>query len=104
MQASLKMVEKMDDLLDEAEEYVKCANVHSEDPELKSAYLDLARCHYNGYENLAKCCERVTERKMQGSEHGHAIKEMVEWHKDKFTKRAMEIKHKLDKASSTHLL
>lgn len=98
MQIALKMVEKLDDLLDEADEYIKCAMMHSDDSELKSAYLDLARCHYEGYEKLSKCCERMTERKSQNSDHGHAIKEMVEWHKDKFAKRAMEIKHKLEQA------
>lgn len=98
MQIALKMVEKLDNLLDEADEYIKCATMHSDDNELKSAYLDLARCHFDGYEKLSKCCERMAERKAAGSEHGHAIKEMVEWHRDKFTKRAMEIKHKLENA------
>lgn len=98
MQIALKMVEKLDNLLDEADEYIKCATMHSDDTELKSAYLDLARCHYEGYEKLSKCCERMAERKAQSSEHGHSIKEMVEWHRDKFTKRAMEIKHKLENA------
>ena len=98
MQITLKMIDKLDNLLDEADEYVKCATMHADDSELKSAYLDLARCHYEGYEKLSKCCERMVERKAQGTEHGHSIQEMASWHKDKFDKRAMEIKHKLDQA------
>lgn len=98
MQITLKMVEKLDDLLDEADEYIKCATMHADDSELKAAYLDLARCHYDGYEKLSKCAERAIERKSVGSEHGSAIREMANWHKDKFDKRAMEIKHRLDQA------
>lgn len=96
MQITLKMVEKLDNLLDEADEYIKCATMHADDSDLKDAYISLAKCHYDGYEKLSKCCERTVERKAQGSEHGHAIQEMAMWHKDKFDKRAMEIKHKLD--------
>lgn len=96
MHITLKMVEKLDNLLDEADEYIKCATMHADDTELKSTYLDLARCHYDGYEKLSKCCERMVDRKAQGTEHGQAIKEMAGWHKDKFDKRAAEIKHRLE--------
>lgn len=97
MQITLKMVEKMDKLLEEADELITCANAHSDDTELKSIYLDLARCHYDGYEKLSKCCERVVERKAQGMPdgQGHALKEMAEWHKDKFDDRAAKIKMRL---------
>lgn len=98
MQITLKMVEKMDELLDEADDLVKCATMHSDDPELKAIYLDLARCHYEGYEKLSKVAERAVDRKSQTTEHGHVIKEMAMWHKDKFDKRAAEIKHKLEQA------
>lgn len=96
MQVTLKMVEKMDDLLDETEELLKCANTHSDDSDLKSVYLDLARCHYDGYEKLSQYANRVVERRANGNaEKGQAIREMVDWHKDKFDKRARELKEKM---------
>lgn len=98
MQICLKMMEKLDDLLNEADEYVQCATQHSDDNELKSAYLDLARCHYDGYEKLSKCAERMADRKAQGHQDGHAIREMVGWHKNRYEERASKIKHKLDQA------
>lgn len=98
MQVTLKMIEKMDNLLDETDEYIKCANQHADDSDLKSAYISLAKCHYDGYEKLMHCCERAVERKSQGmpGEKGEAIREMAGWHKDKFDKRAAELKHKLE--------
>lgn len=96
MHITLKMIEKLDDLLDETEEYIKCATTQSDDSDLKSAYIDLAKCHFEGYEKLSKCCERAVEKKAEHMPEGHAIKEMVEWHKDKFTDRAMKIKARLD--------
>lgn len=96
MQMTLKMVEKLDDLLEEAEEYIQCATMHSDNNELKSAYLDLARCHFDGYEKLSKIAERTVERKSAGMPDGQAIKQMMEWHKDKFDERASKIKHKMD--------
>lgn len=98
MQITLKMIEKLDNLLDEADEYVSCATMHADDSELKNAYLDLARCHYDGYGKLSKCCERAVERKAKTSQHGPAIQEMAGWHKTKFDKRAAEIKQRLDQA------
>lgn len=98
MQVTLKMVERMDHLLDETEELLKCANAHSDDSELKRVYMDLARCHYDGYENLARIADTVTERKAKnvGGEKGQVMREMVDWHKDKFRKRADEIKKKME--------
>ena len=98
MQVTLKMVEKMDHLLDEAEELTKCATAHSDDSELKSVYLELARCHYDGYEKLARIAETVVDRKAKNvsGEKGQAMREMVDWHKDKYRKRAMEIKKKME--------
>lgn len=96
MQVTLKMVEKLDNLLDEADEYIKCATAHADDHELKSTYLDLARCHFDGYEKLSKCCERLVDRKAEANQQdGHAIREMVGWHKDKFDDRASKIKMRL---------
>lgn len=98
MQVTLKMIEKLDNLLDEADEYVQCATMHTDDSELKNTYLDLARCHYDGYEKLSKCCERAVDRKSKTAQHGAAIQEMAGWHKNKFDKRAAEIKQRLDQA------
>lgn len=98
MHVTLTMIEKMDNLLDEADEYIKCAHSSADDNDLKSAYLDLARCHFEGYEKLSKCIERAVERKAQTMPNGEAIKEMAGWHKDKFDKRAHEIKARIDKA------
>lgn len=98
MQVTLKMVEKMDHLLDEAEELTKCATAHSDDTELKRVYMDLARCHYDGYERLASIAETVVDRKAKnvGGEKGQVMREMVDWHKDKYRKRADQIKKKMD--------
>ena len=100
MQVTLKMVEKMDHLLDEAEELAKCATAHSDDTELKSVYLELARCHYDGYEKLARIASTVTDRKARnvGGEKGQVMREMVDWHKDKYRKRAEDIKRKIEEA------
>lgn len=98
MHVTLKTIEKLDNLLDEAEEYVKCATAHSDDSELKNTYMDLARCHYDGYEKLAKCVERSVERKAAGHPEGQAIKEMAGWHMDKFADRASKIKMRMEQA------
>lgn len=98
MQSTLKMLEKLDNLLSEADEYVSCANIYSADPDLKAAYIDLARCHYDGYEKLSKCSTRITERKYANmtSEQKHMMQELVDWHKDKFDDRAAKIKMRLE--------
>lgn len=96
MQITLKMMEKLDNLLNEADELITCATAHSDDPELKAIYLDLARCHYDGYEKLSKAAERSVERKADHMEHGHVLKEMAAWHKDKYDERAAKIKLRLD--------
>lgn len=96
MHITLKMIEKLDNLLDETDEYIKCATTHSDDSDLKSAYIDLARCHYEGYEKLIKCCERAVDKKSEHMQEGHFIKQMADWHIDKFNKRAVEIKIRLD--------
>lgn len=100
MKVTLKMVEKMDHLLDEAEELAKCATAHADDAELKSVYIDLARCHYDGYERLANIATRVVDRKSQqvGGEKGEVMREMVDWHKDKYRKRAEDVKKKIEEA------
>lgn len=98
MHTMLKMIEKLDNLLDETDEYIMCANAHAENPELKSTYLDLARCHFDGFEKLEKCCERAVEQKAQSMPDGQVIRQMVGWHKDKFDERAATIKHKLEQA------
>lgn len=97
MHCTLKIIEKLDDLLDEAEEYVSCSTQHGDDQDLKSAYIDLARCHYDGYEKLRKCAERCVERKStSGHPHAEAMREMAAWHFDKFDERAAKVKHKMD--------
>lgn len=97
MHVTLKTMEKLDDLLDEADEYVTCATAHADDHDLKSAYLDLARCHYDGYEKLAKIAERSVERKASaGGEKAQVVREMAQWHLDKFADRASKIKMRLD--------
>lgn len=96
MQITLKLVEKMDELLDETDELIKCATMHSDNSDLKSAYIDLARCHYDGYEKLAKVAERCVEQKSANLPEGTTIRQMMEWHKDKFDERASKLKHKLD--------
>lgn len=99
MQVTLKMCEKMDHLLDEAEELTTCA-MRCDDADLKAVYLDLARCHFDGYEKLARIAGSITERKAQnvGGEKGQVMREMVDWHKDKYRKRAEEIKKKMEEA------
>lgn len=98
MHATLKMIEKLDDLLDETEEYLKCSNEHMEDIELKNAYMDLARCHFDGFEKLEKCYERVVERKAASKPDGvkETVIEMATWHKNKFNDRAADIKRKME--------
>lgn len=100
MHITLKMVEKMDNLLSESDELITCANTHTDDTELKSIYMDLARCHFENYEKLSKYCERMVERKAQGMPdgQGQALKQMAEWHKDKFDERAAKIKMRLQQA------
>ena len=98
MHTTLKMVEKLDDLLEETDEYIKCAHECTDNPELKSAYMDLARCHYDGFEKLSKCVERTVERKSQmlGEDKGQLMKEMAAWHMNKFTERAAHLKSRMD--------
>lgn len=98
MHATLKMTEKLDDLLNETEEYIKCANEHIDDHELKSAYMDLARCHFDGFEKLEKCYERIVERKAATKPDGvkETVLEMAAWHKGKFDDRAAHIKRKME--------
>lgn len=99
MHITLKMMEKLDKLLEESDELITCAST-ADDPELKSIYLDLARCHYDGYEKLSKCAERAVERKAQNMENGqgHAIKEMVVWHKKKYDDKAEKVYKRLQNA------
>lgn len=87
----------MEDLLDETEEYIKCAH-EADDPDLKSAYHDLARCHFDGFEKLSNCCERAVERKAQHMPDGQrqVVHEMTNWHKEKYDDRAIRIKEKLN--------
>ena len=98
MQITLKMMQKLDGLLTEADEYITCANAHADNPELKATYLDLARCHYDGYEKLSKCAERAVEQKADHVPHGQAIKEMVAWHKDQYDERAEKVHKRLQNA------
>lgn len=100
MHVTLKTMEKLDNLLDETEEYIKCANAHADDAELKAAYLDLARCHYNGYENLSRVAEQTMDRKTRNmpDDKASVVREMSGWYKDKFTERAAKIKAKMEAA------
>lgn len=99
MHVTLKTIEKLDDLLDETDEYIKCANAHADDNELKATYLDLARCHFDGYERLSKCAERAVERKAQsGDGIGEGIRQMWGWQKAKFDERAAHLKMRLEQA------
>lgn len=97
MHTTLKTMEKLDKLLTEADELITCASI-CDDPELKSIYMDLARCHYDGYEKLSKAGERMVERKTQQmpDEKAQVIREMAAWHKEKYDERAAKIKHRLD--------
>ncbi len=98
MQVTLKLMERLDDLLDETEEYIGCAMKHADDHGLKSAYLDLARCHFDGYERLSKEAMQQEDRKkhnMQGSD-SEAYRQMCDWHREKFAKRASKIKMELE--------
>ena len=97
MHVTLKTMEKLDKLLTEADELVTCAST-CDDQELKSIYMDLARCHYDGYEKLSKATERAVDRKANQypGEKGQTIKEMATWHKDKYDERAAKIKMRMD--------
>lgn len=97
MQTTLKMVEKMDNLLNEADDYIKCATMHADDQRLKKIYLDLARCHFSGFQDIEAYCLQAAEKKASEKPES-GIREMVGWHKDKFDERAATIKHKLDQA------
>lgn len=99
MLVTLKMCDKMDHLLDETDELVTCAN-RCDDVDLKAIYMDLARCHFDGYEKLARMANTITERKAKnlGGEKGQFIREMVDIHKDKYRKRAEDIRKKMDEA------
>lgn len=100
MHVTLKVVEKMDELLDEAEELTKCATAHTDDSDLKSIYMDLARCHLDGYERLSATARRSIDRKAASQgEKGQVVKEMATWHMDKFDKRAKDIKEKMQKVN-----
>ena len=100
MHITLKMMEKLDNLLNEANEYVTCANAHADDSDLKNAYLELARCHYDGYENLSRAADRAMERKTRNmsDEKASVVREMVAWHKDKYDERAKKIKEKIEQS------
>lgn len=98
MKVTLKTMEKLDDLLDEAEEYIGCAMKHADDSALKMAYLDLARCHYDGYENLSRIAEQSFERKKQTMPESQIYQEMVGWHKEKFLEKANKVKSALEQA------
>lgn len=95
MEHTLNCMEKMDKLLEEAEEYIKCAG-ETEDSDLRSAYKDLARCHYDGYENLRRCAEHMVDKKAHSHPEGQTIKKMADWHMDKYQDKASKIKHKMD--------
>lgn len=96
MHITLKMIEKLDNLLEEAEEYIECATAHSDDSELKRTYVDLATCHYEGYEKLSKYCERAIERKAHNGTEGQVIKQMADWHRNKFDEKAAKVKRRLE--------
>lgn len=98
MQVTLKTIEKLDDLLEEAEEYMECYNKHSDDQELRATYMDLARCHLDGYEKLSKCAERSCERKRQTMGDSEAYRQMCDWHKAKFEERHAKIKMMMEAA------
>lgn len=99
MEVTLKAVEKLDTLLDEAEEYIECATVHAGDHELKSVYIDLARCHLEGFEKLNNCIKRSVDKKMhEGHQDGHTAAKMFHWYHEKFEKRYKELKEKIDQA------
>lgn len=95
MERTLMMVEKMDDLLDETEEYIDCASKTVDCPELKETFLKLAKCHYDGYENMMRTAERIVEDKIKTHPHGGTINEMMHWHQKKFDDRAHKLKEKM---------
>lgn len=97
MHKMLKLAEKMDKLLDETEEYIECATMMADHPKLKDAYIKLAKCHYEGYENLSECAEKVAEEKIGTHPYGDAMHEMIEWHKNKNDKRAHYLKEEMSK-------
>lgn len=99
MEITLNAVEKLDCLLDEAKEYITCATAHADDHELKSVYLDLARCHLEGFEKLNNCIKRSVDRKMhEGHQDGTVAAKMFHWYHEKFEKRYKELKEELERA------
>lgn len=98
MHLTLKTIEKLEALLEEADEYVDCANKAGEDQALRSAYMDLARCHFEGYEKLSQAAERTFDRKRQTMPEAEVYKEMCDWHKAKFAERAAKVKMKMEHA------
>lgn len=95
MHRTLMMVEKMDDLLDETEEYINCAIETTDCPDLKETFVKLAKCHYDGYENMMHTAERIVEDKVKTHPHGETVNEMMAWHKKKFHDRAHKLKIRL---------
>lgn len=100
MQITLKMMEKMDHLLDETEQYLECANRDADNSELRAAYMDLARCHFDGYKKLARCADHACEQKRHQMQDGETYRQMVTWHKDKFEKKAEGIEQRMSKMKS----
>ena len=98
MHVTLKTIEKLDGLLDEAHEYIECATKHTDDKSLRDIYIDLARCHLEGYEKLSKEAERAFERKAQTMPEGEIYKQMCDWHKAKFEERYAKIKLMMDQS------
>lgn len=96
MHVTLKTIEKLDALLDEAKEYTECATKAADDQGLRAAYMDLARCHLDGYEKLSKEAERSFERKQQQRPDGSDYRDMCNWHKAKFEERHAQIKRMMD--------
>lgn len=96
MEHTLTCMEKMDKLLDETEDYIKCYS-NTDDVDLKNAYEKLARCHWDGYENMRRAAEAMVDRKSHSMPDGSVIKKMADWHLDKYDERAHKIKQKMDK-------
>lgn len=95
MEHTLTCMEKMDKLLDETDEYIKCYS-QTDDVDLKNAYDKLARCHYDGYENLRLAADRMVDKKAHSMPEGQTIKKMADWHLEKYDERAHKIKQKMD--------
>lgn len=95
MEHTLTCIEKMDGLLKETDEYIKCS-MHAEDSDIKSAYRDLAECHYNGYENLRRAADRMVDKKVHSHPDGSYLKKMADWHLEKYDDKAQHLKKKLD--------